>query len=93
MFSRPGCLLAALWACHSPHHAADYQLLERGPHSRTWQRQELDDTGQLVTHPYVQYETGLHYWDQGQWLESVPQFEVFKDFISEALGKRATLGP
>ena len=81
MFSRPAWLLAALWAFYCALHAADYQVFERGPHSKTWQRQELDESGQIQTHQYVELADGLCYWDTsaGAWADSVPAFEAFQN--------------
>lgn len=60
------------------------QIIDRGPHSRTWQWEE-DVTwpdGRIVRQPhqYVELATGLNYQDeQGQWQESRELIEPSKD--------------
>jgi hypothetical protein len=62
--------------------AADYVIVERGPHHRVWQKATDVPAlaGQTFTRPkpvYVELGTGLHYRDsEGNWLESSDQIEL-----------------
>lgn len=63
-------------------------IAERGPHHRVWQSvtQTTDANGESIyqTNSYTEIQTGLHYWDEGQWKESVPEFEFYegKGFVA-----------
>ena len=53
-----------------------HTITERGPHHRvwtcvTWVTNELKEVAAL-TNSYTELQTGLHYWQSGQWLESRP---------------------
>ncbi len=57
-------------------------VTERGPHHRVWESYQtaLDDNQEtiVITNSYTELETGMHYWDNGQWLESIEAIEAFE---------------
>jgi hypothetical protein len=75
---------AAAWPAElSPTATPDYQVVERGPHHRVWQRvvSATDELGRVsyVTNSYVELASGMHYLEpkSGQWLESQEIIESF----------------
>src|SRR5262245_52507379 len=51
-----------------------YSVVERGPHHRVWSRVtwETNALGRAIAHTnsYTELETGMHYLQDGRWLES-----------------------
>lgn len=68
----------------------NYSIAERGPHSRAWERVETETgpDGQIVQRPirYTELETGMHYWDNGQWNETQEQIEIVADHAAASRG-------
>ena len=62
---------------------SEYQVVERGPHHRVWQRVAsfTDAQGQVsyATNSYTELASGMHYQDpkSGQWVESQEVIESF----------------
>ena len=58
-------------------------ILERGPHHRgyQWTEEVLTPNGGVRTerHRYTQVATGLHYFQDGQWLDSEEKIEITAD--------------
>ena len=58
-------------------------IIERGAHHRVWQTATLitDAEGLVTTNTgsYTELATGMHYWEDGQWKDSVAAFELFPD--------------
>jgi hypothetical protein len=57
---------------------------ERGPHQRTWNKVLTwqDDQGRTVSQTnvaYVELESGMHYWEEGQWTETQELIESYPD--------------
>jgi hypothetical protein len=57
-------------------------VTERGPHHRVWETytKVLDENQEsnIITNSYTELETGMHYWDNGQWVESSEVIEPFE---------------
>jgi hypothetical protein len=79
--------LLSLWLSVAHSLAAVVQgeptVTERGPHHRVWERsvQENWPGGKVVTRKsgYTEIAVGMHYWKDGQWLESKELIELFQD--------------
>ena len=58
-----------------------YAVVERGPHHRVWERTTSDiaPDGRAISqvHRYIELATGMHYWQNGQWVESQELIESF----------------
>src|SRR6266850_1106244 len=69
----------------APPALSDYAVLERGPHTRLWQRviRETNDTIGVVavTNFYTEIASGLHSWDPAakRWADSNPDFQIGAD--------------
>jgi len=74
-----------------------YSIVERGPHHRVWQRVTCETTpvGRTVIHTngYTELETGMHYWKDAQWLESVAEFEITADGAKADRGQHQVYFP
>ena len=74
-------ILAAACLCSAQVHPPT--ILERGPHHRRVQtvREVVQPDGSTLrrTNAYVELATGLHYEQDGHWVESVEQIEPFPD--------------
>ncbi|HVR37038.1 MAG TPA: LamG-like jellyroll fold domain-containing protein, partial [Methylomirabilota bacterium] len=76
-------LAAPLASAQEPVKIAEtpYEVIERGPHERVWQReiqwQEPDGRLTTETNSYIETHSGMHYWD-GEWKESQELIEVFE---------------
>src|SRR6267142_4321584 len=59
------------------------QITERGPHHRVWSRvtQETNQLGRVTsrTNSYTELATGMYYWQDGQWKETLEKIEAFPD--------------
>lgn len=57
------------------------QVAERGANHKVWQWQtyEQGGNGDIVTHihEYKELATGMHYWSNGQWVESQEQIQTY----------------
>lgn len=60
----------------APGPTADYAITERGPHHRVWSRVTWETNALQrpvpITNSYTELQTGLHRWQNNQWIESVP---------------------
>jgi hypothetical protein len=67
-----------------------YSVTERGAHYRIWERREVETTpmGAEVERriSYTELETGMHYWENGQWNESKEEIEIVADHAAAAKG-------
>ena len=67
----------------------DYVIIERGPHHRVWERTGyiVAPDGQTFTNSqtYTELATGMHYWTNGQWLDSKEQIEILADGSARAI--------
>jgi hypothetical protein len=96
-------LLAIVLSLHGQDPAAQSvsapTVAERGPHHRVWETvfQSTDANGvtEWTTNSYNEIQTGLHYWEDGQWKESVPAFEYFADkgFVARRGQVKVILSP
>jgi len=84
--------LTVVWSGGAQPVLPESTVVSRGPHSRVWQRDEfvqLND-GRTVNRPrrVVEYQTGLHFWDEQTqtWAESSEELEIVAD------GARAVRG-
>src|SRR5262245_5102700 len=61
--------------------AQEYTVTDRGPHDRVWERTEYETTPEGAklphVHRHVELATGLNYFENGEWLESKEEIEVF----------------
>ncbi len=77
-------------AAKGPPPVAPYFVTERGPHHRVWERQEVETSplGMTVERriSYLELETGMHYWEQGQWKETQAEIEITADHAVAAKG-------
>lgn len=68
-----------------------YAVSERGPHHRVWQRtvERQLPSGRTVNelHAYTELATGMHYWENGQWLESQETIELLADGAAALRGQ------
>jgi hypothetical protein len=67
-----------------------YVVGERGPNEKTWYEITgvTNQSGEVILHTnkaYVELATGMHYFRDGQWLESKEQIEVLADGRAAAL--------
>jgi len=74
-----GLLALAHYSAAAP---SDPQVVERGPHHRVIERTvpetRLDGTMAGRKSGYTELATGLHYWKDGQWLDSKEEIEIFQ---------------
>jgi len=68
---------------HTASAASDYAVTERGANHRVWEKvvQIEDESGEILTemHRYIELESGMHYLDNGQWLEADPTIELINN--------------
>jgi len=61
--------------------AAEPVIVERGPHHRTWERTVTEILGDGSTterkSSVIELGTSMHYWRDGQWMESQARFRLF----------------
>ena len=61
----------------------DYAVVDRGANHRVWQRTTYQVTpdGRTVPHlqQYTELATSLHYWKDGQWVESKEEINILPD--------------
>src|SRR5436309_8311884 len=73
-------LLAQLLAVSAVGAQLETTIVERGPHHRIWQtiRTQTAPDGSTVTNisSYSELATGMHYQENGKWLESQAQIEI-----------------
>src|ERR1035437_3790744 len=59
----------------------DYRVVDRGPNHRVWQNETYEKTpdGKIITrvHKFTELASGLHYQQNGQWVEAKEKIEVF----------------
>jgi hypothetical protein len=57
-----------------------YSVVQRGANDRVWERATYERTpyGTIVPkkHQYTELATGMHYWNNGQWVESKEQIDI-----------------
>jgi hypothetical protein len=94
------CLLGAscLWGSSSTAQnqsgmstPSDYACVQRGPHSKVWQRAVLqtNQSGTIKTnlHSYTELATGLCYLQNGQYIDSVEQIDAVADGAEATQGR------
>ena len=68
--------------------ATAYHEVERGPNHKLWQRETFEQgpDGQIITHvhQYKELATGMHYLQNGQWVESQ---ELIEPYASGAIAQ------
>ncbi len=76
-------LIAVILLClpfNAPTANATDLIVERGPHHRVWQRTRSDvlPDGNSVNRvsSYTELATGLHYWSENRWNDSVAEIEI-----------------
>ncbi len=66
-----------------------YAVVDRGANSRVWQRTtyETRPDGRQIPHiyNYTELATGLHYQQNGQWVESKEQIDILPNGTAEAI--------
>ncbi|HOX03037.1 MAG TPA: hypothetical protein PKW32_11775 [Verrucomicrobiota bacterium] len=86
-------LVPRLWGQPMP--PPQEAILERGPHHQVIQstRWELNPEGVAASRAstYTQLETGLNYWDQGQWRAAVEQIELYAGGAVARQGQQAVI--
>ncbi len=91
----PACGVLALASTAG---AADTSIIDRGPHSRTWQTtrqvQASDGSTRTETGSYIELQGGLHHWTEKGWAETRPRIEVFQEgAVAAELQYQATFAP
>ena len=65
-----------------------YAVVDRGANHRVWQRTtyETRPDGKQVPHihKYTELATGLHYWENGQWVESKEEIDILPNGAAAA---------
>jgi len=69
---------------------ARYEVIERGPDYRVWQKiiPTADARGKVTTQAgpgYIELETGMHYQDKGQWLDSKEEIQILPNGTAAAI--------
>jgi hypothetical protein len=72
--------VGATWAGSQTATIVSEQPTELGPHHTLWQtvRRGVTSSGKTYfrTNSYVALETGMHYWEDGQWKDSKEEIEI-----------------
>ena len=59
----------------------DYAVVDRGANHRVWEKTSYENTADGKVYPqkhrYTELATGLHYWQNGQWVESQEAIEPY----------------
>jgi hypothetical protein len=81
--------LAGLSATTVPAQDTPYAVVERGANHRTWERtlHEKRPDGTIIPHihGYTELATGMHFSEQGQWLESKEEIEILPSGTAAAV--------
>ena len=66
-----------------------FAVVDRGANHRVWQRTTYETTpdGRQIPHihEYTELATGLHYWKDGEWVESKEQIDILPDGTAAAI--------